>query len=384
LRDSFVMDAPRRTKDGYLVADAHIARTGIQLYSGRELGVPNMDTVRVYRPPEEVFSKASIRSLANLPVTLTHPPVMVDASNWDKYAVGHLGEEPLRDGDSVRVPLTIMDAKAIDAYEKYGVRECSVGYSTDLKWGKGRTPGGEVYDAKQTAIRGNHLAVVPAARGGSRLRIGDDDQKGVSDMVKILVDGQTIELADDLVAKHVQGYISSLQKQLADAFEKAKKSEADDIEAEEKKKRMESDSAAKTGEIAALKKQLEDATAKLSAKAVDEMVNQRTDLLMKAHAAMDGKADFTGKEPAEIRRTVVVAKMGDAAKTLSDDEVMGAFKALTANLKPRSGTDRLADSLSMLGAGGGNDQNNPKAVKDAAYGEYVKNLTSSWKTRAAQ
>jgi uncharacterized protein len=376
----------RRTKDGYFVCDARIARTGIQLYSGDEIGMPNLKVVRVYRPPEEVFSKASMQSLAHKPITLMHPPVMVDSNNWDEYAVGHIGDEVTRDGDCVRVPLVIMDAKAIAAYEQHGVKELSVGYSTDLKWGRGKTPSGEIYDAKQTAIRGNHLAVVPAARGGSRLRIGDDQDKGDTAMpVKLLVDGHGIEFGDELAAKHVQDFIAKLQAQLEDAKKNGNGNggdDADEIEEAEKKKRQETDAAlaSQKGEIAALKKQLEDALAKSDQKAIDAAVKDKIDLLLKASAAMDGKADFDGKDAAEIRRTVVLAKMGDAAKDLTDAEMVGAFKAVTANIKPRTGVDRLTDNLSLLNLGGGSSENNPKAIKDAAYEEYVKSQTNAWRS----
>ena len=45
----------RTTADGYLVATPRIARTGIQIYNGAEVGRPEMPQVRIYRPPEEVF-----------------------------------------------------------------------------------------------------------------------------------------------------------------------------------------------------------------------------------------------------------------------------------------------------------------------------------------
>jgi hypothetical protein len=94
---------------------------------------------------------------------------------------------------------------------------------------------------------------------------------------------------------------------------------------------------------------------------------------------MEGKADFNGKRPEDIRRIVVMAKMGDAAKTLSDAEMVGAFKAITANIKPRSGTDRLADSLSALQFSGFDSQNDSKVIKDAAHAEYVNKLTNAWR-----
>jgi hypothetical protein len=324
-----------------------------------------------------------MHSLAHRPITLDHPPMMVDADNWDQYAVGHTGDDVVRDGDHVRVPMVIMDAKAIKAIEG-GHKELSVGYSTELKWGKGRTPAGEIYDAKQTAIRGNHLAVVPSARGGSRLRIGDE-QRGDAAMAKILVGDRLIELDGD-EAKHVQAHLARLQKDLADARKRKNGNgngngngedpdeDADEIEAERKKVTAEKD--AMKGEILALKKQLEDALDPAKQEARDK---ERFDLLLKADAAMEGKASFNGKRPEEIRRIVVIAKMGDAARGLSDAEIIGAFKAITANIKPRTGPERLADSLSALQFAGFDQMNDPKAVKDAAHAEYVNRLSNAWK-----
>lgn len=173
LFDSFLIDGVRRTGDGYLAAYANVARTGVQTYKGKELGRPELGDVKVYRPAAEVFHKDAMRSMAHRPVTLTHPPVSVSAKNWRKYAMGHTGDEVIRDGDHVRVPMVVMDAAAISAIEDGSAKELSMGYSTDLKWKKGRTRSGETYDAVQTAIRANHLAIVPVARGGDALKFGD-------------------------------------------------------------------------------------------------------------------------------------------------------------------------------------------------------------------
>jgi hypothetical protein len=50
----------RRTQDGYLVSEARAVRTGTQIYTGAEVGRPEMDTVPVYRAPEQVFSADSL------------------------------------------------------------------------------------------------------------------------------------------------------------------------------------------------------------------------------------------------------------------------------------------------------------------------------------
>ena len=160
------------SKDGYLKAHARVARVGVQTYRGYEVGMPDRESVTLYRPAEEVFARDSMRSHANKPVTLTHPQRMVDKTTWGKVAKGFSGNEVVRDGEFVRVPLMLTDAKAIDAYEK-GVRELSVGYTTDIDWTSGVTAKGEQYDGIQRDIRTNHHALVPVARGGADLNLDD-------------------------------------------------------------------------------------------------------------------------------------------------------------------------------------------------------------------
>src|SRR5690606_31354603 len=111
LFDTVTLDGLRRTQDGYLVADAKVARTGIQIYTGREVdpenkhGLRDKATVRVYRPEEEVFAQDAMHSFAYRPVTDDHPTEMVTADNWKALAVGQTGGEVARDGEFVRVPL---------------------------------------------------------------------------------------------------------------------------------------------------------------------------------------------------------------------------------------------------------------------------------------
>ncbi len=185
LTDSFILDGVHRSKDGYLAAYAKVARTGIQTYKGRELGRPDLGDVKVYRSPEEVFSKDAMHSMAHRPVTLHHPNETVNARNWKKYAKGHTGDEVIRDGDHIRVPVVVMDAETIQAFENKDACELSMGYSTDLKWTPGETPDGMTYDAVQTAIRANHLAIVPVARGGSTLKLGDQNDELSADELAV-------------------------------------------------------------------------------------------------------------------------------------------------------------------------------------------------------
>jgi len=120
--DAASLAGTRRRNDGYLVADARVARTGIQLYAGYEVGKPEMPVVRVYRPDAEVFSRDTLASFAHRPVTNDHPEEPVTADNWREHAVGQTADEIARDGQFIRVPLMVADAATIKAIED-GKRE---------------------------------------------------------------------------------------------------------------------------------------------------------------------------------------------------------------------------------------------------------------------
>lgn len=175
-----ILDAVTKHRDGYVTCEARVARTGLQRYRGYEVGMPTQDHVILYRPPEEVFARDAMRSLANKPITLTHPKTMVDAKTWSKVAKGFSGNEVVRDGEFVRVPLMLTDAAAIEAFETGKARELSVGYLCDIDWTPGATADGATYHGVQRAIRANHHALVPVARGGDTLRFGDaaDESQG--------------------------------------------------------------------------------------------------------------------------------------------------------------------------------------------------------------
>lgn len=204
MTDTLVLDdgaGMRLTTDGYLTASPRIARTGVQLYRGSELGRKDLAVVRVYRPEDSVFNKDAMASLAHRPMTDDHPPVAVNAKNWKDYAIGQSGAEVARDGEFIRVPMVLMDAKAIRKVQD-GKAELSVGYSCDIEWTSGTAPDGQAYDAIQQNIRGNHIAVVDAARGGDKLRIGDGagaaiDMTAVADAIASITKGEVND-TDDL------------------------------------------------------------------------------------------------------------------------------------------------------------------------------------------
>lgn len=300
--DRVTIEKPRITSDGYLVGDAPVARTGIQNYLASELGMdgdPNR-VIRVYRSPEEVFAADSLASYAHRPITDTHPKEMVDSKNWKKYSKGQTGGEVMRDGDMVRVPLVLMDQAAIDQYNA-GKKELSMGYKMNLEVIGGVTDSGEEYDAVMRDMRMNHLALVPRARGGSQLKLGDSNQGGSvmseTKTVTVTVDGLSVETTDAGAQA-----ISKLQKDLAQAATKL-----NDTESQHKEQ-----IAAKDREIATKDATIDDLKGKvLDEAALDARVKERADLIAVAKKVAD--KDYSGQSNDQIRKTAVVEKLGQGA-----------------------------------------------------------------------
>lgn len=385
--DHLVFDvSSRRTSDGYMVATAKVARTGIQLYKGDELGRPDLKVVRVYRPESEVFSNDSVRSYAHKPITLDHPPEMVTDGNWSKYAKGAIDADVIRDGEFIRVPMLLMDRKVIDAVSR-GVKQLSVGYTMDLEFESGKTESGEAFDAVMSNIRVNHLAVVPAARGGPELAIGDesdDDTNKETKMGKrIVVDGLPVEVADDVGAEIVTKQLAKDAASIKDLTEKLQASTAEvkkitdaaTVAAEEAKTQI----GAKDGEIAVLKKAVEDA--KVTPAALDKLVKERSEVIGKARHFLGDKFDFAPLELKDIKTAAVAKHLGDAvANGMDEATINGAFISMSKDVKVGDGVKVLAHALSNATTV---DSTDAAEIRQKAFDESTAELENRWKPKAA-
>jgi hypothetical protein len=359
ITDTVTLADARVNADGYLEAVARTARTGVQQYRGAEVGKPEIAVVNVFRDEAAVFSKASLDSFAQIPITVDHPPEAVNAGNWKQYAAGTTGAEVLRDGEHLKIGLRITDKAAVDAVQA-GKRELSVGYTTQLVWGDGVAPDGTAYQAKQTNIVANHIAIVAAGRAGHQCRIGDS-WAAISDhqeppMKTFVVDGISVEMSDTA--------IQVVQKVL-DQFGAAKTALTD---ANTKVGELTATISAKDGEIVVLKQQVTDAA--LTPEKLDAAVQARGAVIADAKAihkdvVTDGKTD------AEIKRAAVVAKLGDAATGMDDAAIGGAFAALCKATPRDTVRDALTGGLKVV------DRNAPVAAYDAM----VASLQGAWNTQ---
>lgn len=190
------LQPPQRLDNGFLRVDGFITRTGVFPY--RDAKSPG-GVRREFRPPEEVFHRDSLASLAMMPVTDDHPPVMLTAENASEYQRGSLSESARRDGDKVAAALMVTDAGLIAKMDADEARECSAGYTCELEMRSGRTDAGEPYDAIQRTIRYNHVAVLPRGRAGGDVRVRMD----AANLAVILNCESTAETAGPSRGAHV-------------------------------------------------------------------------------------------------------------------------------------------------------------------------------------
>lgn len=357
--DFFQLTSRTVTAEGFLVAPGTLARTGVQEYRAYELGLKNlapMKAIRLYRPPEEVFNPESLRSFENKPITIDHPPEDVTAENWKKYSVGD-ARKIGRDGEFMTGILTIKEKDAIDMINE-GKSQLSNGYSFTLDMTPGVAPDGSAYDGVQRNIRGNHVAIVGAARCGSACRIADSQpvQSGDKPMttVKKVVDGIPLEVSETAAAA-----IDKLlgERDTARAAEKvAKDSLAGLIDP-----KIHADAiAAKDAEIETLKKDV------MTPEARDAMVADWSKMIGDAKR-LAPEIETAGKTCLAIRKEVIThlagkdatAKViseailqGRAVDSLDAEAARGLFNALAASVKSgandadASDTDRdVAEAL---------------------------------------
>lgn len=315
--DRVTVGETKQTAEGYLVATARVARTGVQEYLASELGdiatsagFKPSDVVRVYRHEDQVFADSTLTSITRVPVTLDHPPESVTAENWAEYSKGEVGDACSRDAEWIIVSPMIKDSAAIEA-ARTTHKEISMGYEAEIV----KARDGLDADFEQRDIRMNHLALVPKGRAGDKARIGDSwgaspvkdyqpgsapiPEKGGHKMTTktvVLGDKAVQVLAED--AAEVERFKDAMASKMADAESK-----------------HEAAIAAKDAELAKAQASLDDAKAKIFSDAdIDKRVADRADLIASAKSIVaDLKTD--GMKDADIRKEVVKTKLGDSAIT---------------------------------------------------------------------
>lgn len=333
IQDKIDVSNRRKTREGFLVVDkARIARSGIQEYFAGELGLEDrdpFDVIKVYRPDKEVFNKDSLQSFASQLVTNNHPTgELVNSENSKNLQVGFSGELVNKDGIFVVTKLTVTDEQTIKDIES-GKVQLSNGYTSEIDFEDGITNDGERYNAIQTNIKGNHIAIVNNARCGKDCKILDEDKptkKGANTML-VIIDSVEFEISDNAAAQAVKKVLAenaTLKDTNADLTSKSVTVQATHDEAisnlkTENKKVTDG-----------LQAKLDDAESKLTPAMLDGLVATRTEIVNVAVKVIDG-FESTNKDCETIKSEVVASKGVDVADK-SPEYINARFDAIAENI----------------------------------------------------
>jgi hypothetical protein len=230
------------TKEGFIKVKARLTRTGVFDYW------EDGSKVRYLRPEEEVFNPESLKTLELKPVTFYHPTDLVNNQNINKYQVGTIGQDIVRDGDFIQATLLITHKSAVDyikdKFEKNEDVELSCGYEVREEKQNGTHKKDGDYQKIQRDIRYNHISIVPKGRAGSEVKLLLDEEynnknnnNGV-DMDKPADNKTTVEIKLDAeMQKKLDSMQEEVEKTKKDAAVKLDEMQAkfDAIEAENKK-----------------------------------------------------------------------------------------------------------------------------------------------------
>lgn len=175
-----------------LIRDNPLSAEGVYMYSGRMIGLPNLDPDKlypVYRPAEELEKAAE--SFNNVPFIIGHEMIGEGATPYDQRpASGVLTNVKYKAG-KLYGDLKIWSEKMKEKILS-GVKELSLGYKSIYERSRG-VFNGQTYDFVQRNLRGNHLALVKNGRMGSEMRVYDAKEAMTFDSVEFNINNKTIE-----------------------------------------------------------------------------------------------------------------------------------------------------------------------------------------------
>jgi hypothetical protein len=338
LKDIGQISKRSETKEGFLLVAANISTVGVQDYYRHEFeddelpddlkAISPNSIISLFRSEDEVFDIESMASFAGIPITDGHPNTFVNSKNVSDYQVGFSRDTVKKNDEYVRANLIIQKEDTILKI-KNGKNQVSAGYDLKVDWKQG------VYDGKEylglmTNIRGNHIAIVDAARSGKNVKLDDDKKEKLKMTVKI-IDGISIEFSDQGIQA-----VSKLENKIVDLTSKIETNDslinAKDTELADLKKSNET-----------LKGELDAEKAKaLDTNAIDALVTNRVALIDNAKK-LHRDLDTANKTDLEIKKEAIIhAEDSFKLDDKSDEYVNAVFDTLISKVMPK---DDLANAL---------------------------------------
>lgn len=349
------------TEGGYLNGRAVVTTIGVFPYLQKDGSI-----IYELRAPEEVFDPESLETLKMIPITNNHPVEKVTQDNIDKLQKGTTGNSVEHDAYSVSIPISIKDKEAVqDVKDKK--RALSCGYRTVLVFDSG-VWNGIKYDARQTNIRYNHIAIVEKGRAGDAAVMKIDHAINNDDMVVLNINRKgDLKMSENLIKIKLDGVDFTAEKEVVQAYNKLS-TKLDFMEKEKedfkvKISRLEAERDAKNDEIETLKTNKKNEN---NDDVVNALVNEK---IMLVRAAEKLNVEFSMADSHEdIMKKIILHKKPDISLDKKDINYLKAyFDAIVDAVEIKNdGNQRVV--------GGANT-----TQKDDAHEKYIQTLTNKWK-----
>lgn len=331
-KSHLTVDDSNFDENGYLLVDGVMARIGVQVYITPD-GIQ-----RQLRTPENV--QASISSFARKPITLDHPSVAVTRDNHKDLSVGNIVSAFYENGLVKPVDkIAITDTEAIKAAMS-SHKELSVGYHTDIveesgiwtdEFGVQGEPGKTYeYDAVQTNIVVNHIALVQRGRAGKVASLNFDSEDNIYNAIQITENNRMNKITID-----GKDYNES---QIVDLFHNLNKDHASVLaELTAQVAKLTADSEETNGKLIAAELSNKELQSKLDNVTTDADINAEIASRMEAWSIvaphLDGAVADYSLSVAAIER-LGVSKLAPSLSLdgFSDATIHGIWLGLTANL----------------------------------------------------
>lgn len=335
-----------RTPQGGIRVSAYLTRTGVFEYRRADGSIQ-----RELRHPDQVFRDDSLATLQDATLTHLHPD-RVTSKEYSKLAIGHTRDPKRADDNGVAYVEGVAVVQREDAVKKIDsgeLQELSCGYSCDVI----NEPGeynGERYDAIQTNIRYNHVALGPKnwGRAGNNVALRLDS---AGDMV---FDGRDEKMEFETIdgIQYKVGSTEHIQALRKDRD--SHKGRADSLQVKVSEETSRADAA--EGKYDALTKERNDAA---SEENIDKLVADRLTLREQAIAVLGKDYSFTRKDGDKVvtktSREIMIdaVKKSDSAfddKNVSDDYIRGRFATLVSVRKDSRATVKEAITIAQTPA----------------------------------
>ncbi|BBO75856.1 hypothetical protein DSCW_32730 [Desulfosarcina widdelii] len=154
-----------KTPDGFLRCRARVLAERIMPYDRSELDdpPPGQGLFNMLVTKNEMASSAALRSLEGIPI-VAGDHTWLTPELVKNYSVGSVAGTPKLDGDYLVCDLLVTDPETIRAIEAEELPEISAAYMAETIFEPG-VFNNATYDALQTELRFNHVALIAEGRG---------------------------------------------------------------------------------------------------------------------------------------------------------------------------------------------------------------------------